>query len=256
MIVLGLLQECSHEFGVTIFEASDSAAFITLDLRRSSGATVRYELKLKSVESAHVQVRERIPQRLPAQCPERHINPDGTFCMHWAQGDPRQVTDPESARDWWRLLWDFLERQEAAARLRRWPGRVRAHGNAARHQARAEELAARFGAEFSRDLDDGAFHARQIERRGRRRIELIRHGSLVNRLALPARTLTNSSVICPCDEGRRSKTRVSECGVHAQELAQLIDRIHAWHDEERRFNLALKKNSMKCCGSLQVCSLR
>jgi len=255
MSVLHLLQACSHEFGATFLDSCESTAAIGLELSRPSGTTVRYELKLEPLASGHIQVRERSPTRLPAHCPERHINEDGTFCMHWAQGDPRKVTDMGSARDWWRLLWDFLERQETSARLRRWPGRIRAHGDAARHQACAEELAVRFGAEFSRDLDDGLFHSRRVERRGRRRIELIRERSLVNRLALPHGKLTNPSEICPCDEGRRSNTRVSDCGVHAEELALLIGRIHAWQDEERRFNLALKKKGVKCCGSLRLCPL-
>ena len=252
---LALLATCASEFGIQTPDAEDGPIPVTVDLIRPSGASVRYSLELDIAGDNEVRARERSPRRLPDRCPERHINEDGWFCTHWAEGDPYPVLDVQAARGWWTLLLSYLERQETASRLRKWPGPTRAHGDAARYQSRAEQIATGFGTAFARDLRNGVFKVVADRKRGRRRIELFRLGKRVNRISLPSGTLVNPRFPCPCDSADPQRDAIDECGVHGLELAQFIDALYRWRTLESRFIRNLRNRREKCCGTLDTCPL-
>ena len=92
--------------------------------------------------------------RLPATCPERHINYDGSFCLGLRRS---AVTSIEEAEAFWQTLRGYLLAQQFAERHGRWPaGRGLSHGFAgADSQIAAEQAAARcgLGSAYSAALD-------------------------------------------------------------------------------------------------------
>jgi hypothetical protein len=252
---LALLATSAPEFDIRIPIAEAGPIHATVDLVRPSGASVRYSLELDVAGDREVRARERSPRRLPDRCPERHISEGGWFCTHWAEGDPNPVLDLDAARDWWTLLLSYLERQETASRLRKWPGPTRAHGDAAGHQSRAEQIATAFGTVFARDLRNGVFKVVADQKRGRRRIELLRLGKRVNRISLPSGALINPRFSCPCDAANPGHGAINQCGVHATELAQFIVALYRWRTAESRFFRELRDRHQTCCGTLDTCPL-
>jgi len=248
-----MLAACAPEFGIDVSGTAVSPVPVTVDLVRPSGEVVRYALELEVASGEEVRVREQIPRRHPSHCPDRHINQDGWFCTHWTEGDPLPVVDPDAAREWWTLLLRYLERQETASTLRKWPGATRAHGAAARYQSRAEEISKEFGDAFDRDLRKGAFKVVAERKRGRHRLQLLRSGKRVNRLTSPPGTLTHPRMPCPCDAGRLKSAAIDQCGAHALALAQFIHNLHRWTTLEEQFVRDLKDRQFKCCGTLQLC---
>ncbi|MFN3465088.1 MAG: E2 domain-containing protein, partial [Terricaulis sp.] len=57
-------------------------------------------------------------RRLPASCPERHINADQSFCLGYP---PRIVDDAYSASRWWNDLQRFMFLQAVAVETGVWP---------------------------------------------------------------------------------------------------------------------------------------
>jgi hypothetical protein len=55
-----------------------------------------YRLRIDDIHGA-VAVREAEPAILPACCPERHINCDGSFCMYWQEAEPLSIESADSA---------------------------------------------------------------------------------------------------------------------------------------------------------------
>ena len=255
MSPLSLLESCAGEFAVKIGRSEPQRLAIEFDLVRPSGDAIHYSLEIWPLGGNQVAVRECPPERLPRCCPDRHINRDGTFCMHWAEGDPLPVADTADARAWWDLLRQFLERQEAATRLRKWPGSTRAHGEAARYQRDAEALAGAFGIHFEKHLKAGDFRTHHDNRRYRNRIELLCSEQLINRISLPSRILTNVRMPCPCSAGSGTPTAIGACGDCAQKLARFIDALHHWHKTEREFFALLKRERVPCCRTLRQCAL-
>src|SRR5690242_525156 len=97
--------------------------------RRSSGALTRV-FELRVVEDAgEISVFERpVGRTLPACCPERHINPDGSFCIGLRAGEG--ITE-KNAPAWWEKLHVFILCQETAAETGSWPGEAQlSHGEA------------------------------------------------------------------------------------------------------------------------------
>jgi hypothetical protein len=80
---------------------------------RSSGSFTRvFELRVVQ-DTEQVAVFERpVGRTLPACCPERHINPDGSFCIGLRAGEG--ITE-KNASPWWEKLHVFILCQETAA---------------------------------------------------------------------------------------------------------------------------------------------
>lgn len=113
---------------------------------RAGGVLSRtYRIVVEEAQ-ATVLVRERDDASLlPEVCPDRHINPDGTFCIGLRAG--HLVTDSGSAEIWWLKLQVFLTCQETAHETGLWPSFAQlSHGDAAAElQLVAEEEASQLG---------------------------------------------------------------------------------------------------------------
>jgi hypothetical protein len=105
----------------------------------------RYHLVL-TAHDPYVTVKEAPDVRfLPASCPDRHINPDGAFCLGLRAG--HRIEDAKTASQWWGKLLVFLTCQETAHETRAWPDYAQlSHGeDAAEIQLDAESLARELG---------------------------------------------------------------------------------------------------------------
>lgn len=228
-----------------------NGALIDVDvrLRLADGSVREYALTL-SVSGELVGAKERVPNRLPAFCPERHINKDGTFCLTWQDGRPLLVRSLAEAQTWWATLLQFLRKQEIASQLMRWTGKAWAHGNAAKFQDEAEKSAAALGPSFLSALEAGRLNVRKKRaasgaflqlRDGERRLysvweEFSRVATLKQR--------------CLC--GRNIQLRA--CGTHARNAADLVVALVKWQRAELDFWKDYEGAS--CCGTMADCPLR
>jgi len=112
-------------------------------VRSSRTFTRFFELRVVHLGD-EVKVFERlIGSTLPACCPERHINPDGSFCVGLRAGEG--ITD-ETAPAWWEKLHVFILCQETATETGFWPGEAQlSHGDAGEVELAAERAAEQVG---------------------------------------------------------------------------------------------------------------
>lgn len=186
-----------------------------------------------------VEVAEAKPgSEFPADCPERHINSDGSFCLGYGAGEA--VYDLDDAIVWWGLLEEFLRLQRVAARTRRWPARKAiAHGPAGPHQVRALEAARELG------LEEDYYEMLEGEPKwfsGR----FPRHSANGDRLL-------NGRLPCPmeCLRGGRAILR-RDCP-RERLVAQLLSEERKRRAAERAFVRATAVLELKCCGAMKDC---
>ncbi|WP_299006085.1 E2 domain-associated cysteine-rich protein [uncultured Caulobacter sp.] len=234
--------------GARVLSHQGRALLVLVQLRRSSGKVTPYHLHVE-VTRGDVLVREHTPERLPAFCPDRHINPGGGFCLGYSETDPQRIEDDEGVVLWWRKVLKFLALQETAARLGRWPTTVEwAHGSAAVHQARAERCAEALGHHF-------------VEALGRRRLQVRRRGNAPAFVTLregerrlysvwvkPGRVATLRQR-CVCGSGKA----LNACADHAAMAAGLVQALMDWNEAEKRFWKAMRQQT--CCGSMPDCPM-
>lgn len=115
-------------------------------------------LVLRHSARGGVSVFEQEPSRhCPGFCPERHINPDGSFCVFY--GSEERISDAGGAEIWWSHLAHFLECQMFAEKRGVWPLRSGlSHGDAADHQIAMENIAETLG--WGDEILEGIFRRR------------------------------------------------------------------------------------------------
>ena len=117
----------------------------------SSGLMCReYHLELEAKDGT-IMVKECNEKRhLPAACPCRHLNYNGTFCLGLKMRPGVNIKNSI----WWEYLGIFLQFQEVAEKTKIWPqyvdenGKIYndlSHGKAANHQLKAEKIASELG---------------------------------------------------------------------------------------------------------------
>lgn len=258
MTALRHVLEAGVQLGAELTLVKLDMAQVRWWLPRASGEATEYHLELAQIRAAEVTAREQTgARRLPACCPERHINHGGSFCLYWAEhpAEVLRVMDAASALDWWRVLMEFLRRQEVANRMRKWPGEARAHGDAARYQARAEQLAVDFGPKFRSDVRNGAFTVKPRTKHGRKTLQLSRGSQVIARVGPAANGAIDASLRCPCDTSANAQT-IAQCGAHRRQLKEFILAVERWHTQEREFNETLRADRVPCCQTMDVCPLR
>lgn len=196
---------------------------------------------------------------LPAACAERHINGDGSFCLFWKDGDPIAVIDVETADRWWRNLFTFLKAQIYANRHRTWPnGAGRAHGNAAFHEAKAEQIAAEFGPQMFNAFK--ARHLRLLRRkvgmRGLSALRIEQDGHRLFGMWEGSDKVVNLRAACPCARQAKRPLPIRKCGNHADLAAEFVRRYAAMEDAERKFLQDISLAGHQCCGTMDVCQLK
>jgi hypothetical protein len=208
---------------VVVEEVSPSSLIVSVNPRHPSGRPGRtYRLKIEARFQLKVW---EVPQsnelgHLPAYCPERHVNGDGSFCLGLTTFAP----SAEKLDDFWETVRAYLLCQDFAAKHGRWPsGRWMSHGSSAIHQMEAERAAAAAGIskQYYKALEFG-------------------EGWL-------AGPLTPSI-------GARTRTRPSSARRIA--LEALVDAERARRTAEANFTRCSFEWGYRCCETMQNCPLR
>lgn len=240
-------QAADHDASVLTWKGSELV--VSLRLTLPSGRTLTYVLRIDTSSRDPV-VREAATTHLPAFCPNRHINGDGSFCMGFPEDDALFVEDPEGAAVWWQRLLKFLTLQEMARKLRRWPSSHEwAHGpEAAWHQRRAERCANAIGPRFV----TGLAHRRLRAKHGRRASGFVEMHEDSKRLYSAWKEQPRVATLrqaCICGSGRP----IFACRDHAGQAAALPIALLAMEKAEAAFWRLV--SGKPCCGTLHDCPL-
>ena len=111
---------------------------------RASGSLTRlFELKVVQRRNQIVVSERHVGSTLPTCCPERHINPDASFCIGLRAGEG---IDENNAAAWWSKLHAFILCQETAAETGLWPSEAQlSHGDGGELEIAAERAAEKLG---------------------------------------------------------------------------------------------------------------
>lgn len=253
---LAYLLNAAPGFGAADLARDADEATVLWTVYLVDGRPRRHHLRLRQV-GGRVGVLEVPDRLLPASCPERHINADGTFCLGWKDPLDSAIPDAAWAAAWWQRLWAFLCLQARAERLRYWPGPAWPHGDAAFYQRQAEEAARSLSPTVTVALENGALRMRKLLRasnKGEPIFQLLQGGdALWSFWGDPLRPI-NKQRACPCPRGDiKRHRRLRTCGSHAGDLQTLAMALINRDLEEQRF-WAERKDDV-CCGTMDGCAL-
>lgn len=116
--LLFLRATCGSNHGLSIDGDDRSGVFKVTPPLASGAPPTEYLLEIKAAGSK-VTVAEASQRHLPSACPERHINPDGTFCLFWEEVEDAAIQNDEAANLWWGKLLLFLLREERLSTVKR-----------------------------------------------------------------------------------------------------------------------------------------
>ncbi|WP_424300196.1 E2 domain-associated cysteine-rich protein [Castellaniella sp.] len=254
MSAVNLIERAASDFGGTCTRINESSGILELPVLLVDGRTIEYRLLLKETEK-QVSVREEPPKHLPAFCPERHINYDGTFCLYYPAASRLEVHDDASAIAWVETLYKYLKLQDRAKRLRKWPNASSwAHGDAAHQQLRALEAASALRHDISNAVEQGQIILKRRKSKGRSILEIWIGNNRIFSVWEHHKRVVNQSRRCFClSSGSRRPKRLRRCNDHAQQAAELALAIRDWEDAEQRFWDSVTGRS--CCGSCDNCPL-
>jgi len=215
---LGLIRS-AYPANVEERSCLERALLFTFGLNLPDGDTITFDLRVEAHVGGGITVRERQAKRLPAFCPERHINSDGTFCLGY--GDEVLASGPRTlmeAQRWWETMGWFLRLQYLAEVTGQWKARAWPHGEAAKYQQEIESLMER--------LPRAVLGARESAAASR------------NPLIRPQ---------CPCLSGK------SFDACHREDLLNLTTLERRRDAAERAYSASLDGRS--CCGTMRHCVL-
>lgn len=219
------------------------------------GRIIPFKLLLTQT-GKRVTVQEKTPQHLPAFCPERHINSDGTFCLYYAGTTRLNVVDEASARAWLETVYKYLKLQERARVQRRWPNNdVWAHGDAAYHQQRAQDAAAAISDRLASALADGRLQLKHKRSKGRLVLDLWIERTHVCSVWEFEKRVINQKQRCFCGKsGLRVPNRLRRCADHGIQASELALALRDWEKAEQLYWRSMQDKH--CCGTCDSCPLQ
>lgn len=253
---LHFVAQAAPQFGGNLSLKSASSGILELPIRLVGGRIIPYTLRLDQ-SGAKVSVREEAPKNLPSFCPERHINPDGTFCLYYPGSTQLNVVDEATATVWLEAVYKYLKLQERARNKRAWPNSEHwAHGDAAQHQAKAQAAASALGPQFSEALANGLLSVKERRSRNKRRIlELWFCDSPLYSVWEATQKVLRQKQRCFCDPtSLKTPKRLRRCGEHAKHASALVIALRDWEREDAAFKSLVA--GMKCCGTCDACPLQ
>lgn len=256
MVSLTYLIQTAGEVNARLLdEVSATEANFEVTVELSDGNSTVYQLNLVA-EDHTISAKEIPPNKLPAYCPERHINRDSTFCIYWEKAQDLSVKDIESALEWWKHLLGYLARQVRAARRRAWPGKEWAHGIAAYYQMAAEDAAKALGEEYVKLLIQKQLTVKSVKLGDLRgpAYRLYIGRAHVCTLWKGLETIANKRQPCLCKPSLNHKSkRIRSCGDHAQQIKNLINGIYSLEQALEDFWAVYK--GLPCCKTMDNCPL-
>lgn len=254
---LNLILALAGDFNSAGVLTSETTAELSINLQRVDGRCSNYSIGVWC-EGGKLRAKEFGSNLLPSFCPERHINPGGSFCLYWEGSQQLDVVDEASAKVWMETLIQFLRLQERAAQIRRWPTRKAwAHGDAAKPQLQAMEAAASLGESFLAKLESGCLSITARARTGRNpdsTLEVMQDGVHLFSIWKSRRMLINRRRKCFCGtSGSRRPKRIGRCKNHAEAAEILALALLAWETADEQFWKSLRGS--QCCGTCDGCPL-
>lgn len=221
-----------------------------------------FKLAIHLLTSGGVSVAEiKGGTQLPKFCPERHINPGGSYCISYGSTEP--LSDDFAADSWWEHLRMFLIHQVYAGRHGVWPleGGL-CHGDAALIQEKMEELADPLG--WKDEILEGIFRnkgwlADALPRASRRLNRLLNARTPCPRGCTIQKDLPrkkNCRSISTAVGGTRDFMPVlrAECPNRAS-LEKIALLEHKRRKLEQGFMTDIKKEGYVCCRTMKNCPL-
>jgi hypothetical protein len=195
-----------------------------------------------------LRVREALPgSNLPRYCPERHVNPNSTFCLGL---DMAPIKSEDDAEPWWKLLRQFIECQGVAQRTGIWPMRFALdHGEAGKHHQAALQIAEKLEITeeyLSAYLGDSSwihdFNLRMVDKKNQ----------LINgRARCPRRCLGRCR---GNNHGKRPLLR-REC-LCRLDIARLMQEEHSRLEKLRIYWRDAVNGGLVCCGQMKNCPIK
>ncbi|GEC95733.1 hypothetical protein ZRA01_18060 [Zoogloea ramigera] len=250
-----LIALAAPDFGGALTRSPDTSAILDLPVKLVDGRIIPYKLLLKQ-KGDRVTAQEETPQHLPPFCPERHINPDGTFCLYFTGTTCLNVIDEESARAWLETVYRYLKLQERVRLKRRWPNNdTWAHGDAAYHQRQAQAAATAINDRMLSALTDGRLQLKFKRSKGRPILDLWIDSTHIYSVWELDKRVINQKQRCFCGmSGLKVAKRVRRCADHAKRASELVLALRDWEDAEELYWRAMQGKS--CCGTCDSCPLR
>ena len=223
-------------------------------MRLVDGRVIPYRLLLKQ-KGKQISVREEFSNHLPAFCPERHINYDGTFCLSYPAVNPLNITDKPSAVAWLETLYTFLRLQERARVKRKWPNTDEwAHGGAAYHQLRAIKAASALNKMIGKAALDGEISVRSRYSQGKPILDVWVGTSFLYSVWENDKRVINQTKRCFCMiAGLRLPKKLRRCRDHAKQATELAFAVRDWQNENEHYWESMKERT--CCGTCDSCPL-
>lgn len=221
-----------------------------------------FQLELHLTDKGGVLVKECAgAAQLPGFCPERHINPDGSFCIFY--GSEAAIEDEAQASSWWEGLSVFLVNQGYAERRGVWPLESGlSHSDAAGHQVAMEALAEPLG--WKDDILTSMFRASgwlsgrlpRISKEGSRVLNVrtsCPRGCTWKHRQLRKRSCETEACFDDCRKLHKPILR-KDCP-NRRTVEKLILHEHQRRKIETEFVSELKKKMYRCCGTMKTCPL-
>src|ERR1700744_408497 len=215
------------------------AAVDLVAVRTSKTFTRLFQLRLLHLGNTITVSERKIGGTLPPVCPERHINPDGSFCTGLRAGEGITA---ETAPAWWDKLHAFALCQETAAETGFWPSEAQlSHGEAGEVELAAEIAADQLGLRAvyreAVAFDTG----------------LIAAG--LNKINAKTGTLRNGRSPCVCGRTDRRGRILLRRDCHRVGLGCPIALEHRRRVMVERYWRGLR-GQITCCGTMRECPLR
>lgn len=252
---IDLIDQAAPDFGGSCSRITVSSALLQLPIQLVDGRVLQYRLVLQQ-NGERVTAREETPNHLPASCPERHINYDGTFCLYFPAANQLTVTDNTSAIAWLETLYKYLKLQERARVQRKWPNAdAWSHGGAAHHQLRALKAASALNENIAAAVAESQVVLTRKKSKGRSILEVWVEGDHLYSVWEIHKRVINQTKRCFCEtSGLRKPKRLRRCGDHAIQAAELALAMRDWENEEKRYWDSMRDHT--CCGTCDSCPLQ
>lgn len=254
--------------GSDVILQSHSASTLSVFLNSvfNSGRVIQYDLVI-TLEHDDIKVRENenSQRQLPSCCVQRHINPDGSFCLGWTDKSKKfiEVVDQDSAERWWATLMSYLKNQYISSQKREWNHTQEwAHGEAVIHQKKALD-SARLLSENTKDLvEAGRISVKSKTTKHHKTVLTVYLDKKIWYIVRSDARGENFKVVCAKQkcifhEGKAKKS-LKKCSkkLHQLHAIQMACHIHEWVIKAEAFTKALKKLNINCCGTMDDCPLK
>lgn len=251
------ISNCASVFGATAHRYQDEELLLDLQVPLVDGRSIPYQI-LAKISGSEVTARELEPLRLPAFCPERHVNNNGTFCMYWEGDQAINVIDEHSAMEWWETLLKYLMLQERATKIRKWPNNhTWAHGDAAGYQKKTYLAATNLGDHFSEGINSQLFRVEYCKRNSGNGsfLRVYKEKKHFYTVWVNHKRVACLRQNCLCGKNVHNKIKsLRRCTNHANAAVDFAIGLWEWRRAEAEFWDDYKDRS--CCGTMKDCPLR